>query len=291
MAPSLRNQKGLGLSSTPNRNTLDCRAILRIARNDKLVDSLSLRGARRACPRESGRSNLTSCRRTGFTLLELLVAMTLMVVAASCLYSALYTGFKARRSAFSAVEPTALAINAIELLKQDISGVLSPTGVLAGAFVGIDSYGTNGVDCDSLEFFTTHIYADDDCPTGGLGKIELALEEDTDEDCENYRLVRRVTSNLLPPRSIDPDDQVLCRNVTSLNLLYFDGSGWVDEWDSTADANSLPLAVQVDIRIANNATSPTGAPQERRLVQSFAIPCGMWAKQEDESADSEQDGS
>ena len=124
-----------------------------------------------------------------------------------------------------------------------------------------------------------------------MGKIELALEEDTDEDHENYRLVRRVTSNLLPPRTIEADDQVLCRNVTSLNLLYFDGDGWVDEWDSTADANSLPLAVQIDIRIANNAISSASAPQERRLLQSFAIPCGVWAKQEDESAESGQGGS
>jgi hypothetical protein len=51
------------------------------------------------------------------------------------LYSALYTGFKARHSALSAVEPTALAINARELLKQDIKGVLPPSGVLAGAFL------------------------------------------------------------------------------------------------------------------------------------------------------------
>lgn len=226
-----------------------------------------------------------------FTLLELLVAMSLMVVAASCLYSALYTGFKARRSAFSAVEPTALAINAIELLKQDINGVLPPSGILAGAFIGTDSYGIKGVDSDSLEFYTTHIYADDDYPAGGLGKIELALEEDTDEDRENYRLVRRVTSNLLPPRTIETDDQVLCRNVTSLNLMYFDGDRWVDEWDSTADANSLPLAVQIDIKIANNTINGTNVPQERRLVQSFAIPCGVWAKQEDESTDSGQSGS
>ena len=232
-----------------------------------------------------------SAKQEAFTLIELLVAMTLMVVAASCLYTALYTGFKARRSAMSAVGPTSLAINAIELLKQDIHGVLPPTGVLAGAFLGIDSYGANGVDSDSLEFYTTQIYAGDDFPAGGLGKIELALEEDTDEDRENYRLVRRVTSNLLPPRAIDPDEQVLCRNVTSLNLLYFDGNGWVDDWDSTADANSLPLAVQIDIKIANNTINGAGVPQERRLVQSFAIPCGVWAKQEDESTDSGQGGS
>ena len=59
-------------------------------------------------------------------MLELLVAMVLMVVAASCLYTALYTGFRAYRSALSAVEPTSRAINAIELLKQDIHGILPP---------------------------------------------------------------------------------------------------------------------------------------------------------------------
>ena len=234
---------------------------------------------------------LYSAKQEAFTLIELLVAMTLMVVVASCLYTALYTGFKARRSAMSAVEPTSMAINAIELLKQDIHGVLPPDGVLAGAFLGIDSYGTNGVDSDSIEFFTTHVYSDDDYPAGGLGKIELALEEDTDDDRENYRLVRRVTSNLLSPRTMEPQEQVLCRNVTSLNLLYFDGDGWVDEWDSTADANSLPLAVQIDIQIANNTINGASEPQERRLVQSFAIPCGVWAKQEDEDADSGQGGS
>ncbi len=229
--------------------------------------------------------------RKAFTLLELLVAMTLMVVAASCLYSALYTGFKARRSALSAVEPTSLAINAIELLKQDICGVLAPTGVLAGAFLGIDAVGANGMDSDSLEFYTTHVYASEDHPIGGLGKIELALEEDTDENRENYRLVRRVTSNLLPPRTIEPEDQVLCRDVTSLNLQYFDGEDWVEEWDSTADANSLPLAVQIEIKIANRVIRGTSVPQERRLVQSFAIPCGVWAKQEEETTDSTQGGS
>ena len=225
-----------------------------------------------------------------FTLLELLVAMTLMVVTASCLYTALYTGFKARRSALSAVEPTSLAINAIELVKQDILGILPADGVLAGPFLGINSPGADGVDADSLQFYTTHIYADDDYPAGGLGKIELALEEDTDEDRENYRLVRRVTSNLLPPRTVEPDEQVLCRDVTSLNLMYFDGESWVDEWDSTADANSLPLAVHIDIQVANNVLDGIGQPQQRRLIQSFPIPCGVWANPQDQEADSAQGG-
>jgi prepilin-type N-terminal cleavage/methylation domain-containing protein len=214
-----------------------------------------------------------------FTLLELLVAMTLMVVIAACLYTALYTGFKAKRSALSAVEPTSLAINAIELIKQDIYGVLPPTGTLAGAFIGTNSRDTKGMDTDSLEFYTTHIYAGNNQLVGGLGKIELLLEEDNDKDIdidtEGYRLVRKVTTNLLSPKTVEPEEHVLCRDVKSLNLQYYDEEdGWLDEWDSTADANSLPLAMKIDIQVLHKGTNNDAESQTRQLTQCFSIPCG-----------------
>lgn len=221
-----------------------------------------------------------------FTMLELLVAMALMVIIASCLYTALYTGFRAKRSAMSAVEPTSFAINAIELIKQDAHGILPSGGTLAGSFIGNDSLGVNGVDADSLEFYTTHIYSQNDHPVGGLGKIELALEEDTDSEKDNYRLVRRITTNLLSPRVIDPEEQVLCRNVRSLNMRYFDGDSWVEEWDSTADANSLPLAMEIDIQVLYNTNGSNIEPQIRRLIQSFAIPCGGASQEENQSENS-----
>jgi len=225
------------------------------------------------------------CRRQdeAFTLLELLVAMVLMVVVASCLYTALYTGFRAYRSALSAVEPTLQAVNAIELLKEDIDGVLPPGSNLAGAFMGTDSAGTKGVDADSIEFYTTHIYADDDQLVGGLGKIELLLETDPNSQDGSYLLVRRLTTNLLAPKEAEAAEQVLCRRVVSMNLRYFDGSGWVEEWDSTADANSLPLAVEIDIQIAHNGKKRVEDAQKRRLVQSFALPCQTPAQEESES--------
>ncbi len=225
--------------------------------------------------------------RSAFTLLELLVAMSLMVVVSSCLYSALYTGFRAYRSAQAAVDPTAAAINVIELIKQDIGGVLPPGGTLAGAFVGTDSGGLKGVDADSLEFYTTHVYVADarlDGRTttatatplvGGIGKVGLLLEEDSEKKDGTYLLLRQVTTDLLAPKQMDPEEQVLCRNVVSLNFRYFDGTGWVDSWDSTADANSLPLAVEVDLQIAHKDkySSNSRELQKRRLVQSFAIAC------------------
>jgi general secretion pathway protein J len=218
-------------------------------------------------------------RSAAFTLLELLVAMTLMVAAASCLYTALYTGFRAQRSAQAAVEPTATAVNAVELIKQDICGVLPPGSTLAGAFVGTDSAGVKGVEADSLSFYTTHVYAGEKPPAGGLGKIELLLEEDNETGDGTYRLLRRVTTNLLPLKTAAAEEQTLCRGVASLNFRFHDGNDWVDEWDSTADANSLPRAVEVDIQIARRAAQRAKELQKRRLIQSFAIPCETAAQQ------------
>lgn len=228
-----------------------------------------------------------------FTLLELLVAMTLMVVTASCLYTALYTGFRAKRSAEFAVEPTSKAINAIELIKQDTLGILPLGGTLAGSFIGTNSSDTKGMDTDSLEFYTTHIYADDNLLASGLGKIELLLEEDNDDvsgkDREGYKLVRKITTNLLSSKTVDSEEQVLCRNVQSLNLRYYDEEdGWVDEWDSTEDANNLPLALEIDIQVIhtekNSSTNVSKDPQTRRLMQAFAIPCGGMKEESEEAS-------
>jgi len=221
---------------------------------------------------------MLKCTRqsAGFTLLELLVAMSLMVVVAGSLFTALHTGFTARRSALAAVEPTSQALNAIELLKQDIIGVIPIDGALAESFIGASGRDGEGMDADYVAFYTTQVYGDEDELIGGVGKIELELEEDTDDDRENYRLMRKITRNLLSPRDVDPEEQVLCRNVTSLNLRYFDGDSWLDTWDSTADANSLPLAMEVEIQVAYRVEGgvKTQKNQTRRLVQSFAIPCG-----------------
>jgi hypothetical protein len=164
-------------------------------------------------------------------------------------------------------------------------GVVPPgdSNSLAGAFVGEDDAGVKGVDTDSLEFCTTHVYTDSDSVHGGIGKVELFLAEEDAEDRQRnfttYKLMREVSTNLLAPKAEDPIEQVLCRDVVSLNLRYYDGEGWVNEWDSSEDSNSLPQAVEVDIKIAYHQRTgrrdknSIEEPEQRRLVQIFAIPC------------------
>ena len=215
--------------------------------------------------------------RKGFTLIEMLAAMALMVAAASCLYSSLYTAFRARRSAEAALNPTLTAWRAIELAKQDLSGALPPTGILAGGFLGADALDSKGYNSDSVILHTTYAHTLNDRLSDGISMVELGIEEDAD----SRRLVRRVTTNLLSPRAIESATQVLCRSVRSFNIRYFDGYSWKDEWDSSAYDDALPAAVELEILVE---CPSHGAASERtdlrRMTASFPLPCGVSLKEE-----------
>jgi len=208
-------------------------------------------------------------RRTssaGFTLLEMLAAMGLMVAVAACLYSSLHTSFRARRSADYAIAPTMAAWRAIELFKQDVLGALPPRGILAGEFVGYE---------DSIVLHTTYAHSVGEGLSQGISMVELAMEEDG----ESRRLVRRVTSNLLSPRAAAPVSQVLCRGVRSLKIRYFDGFAWQEEWDSSAYEDSLPSAIDVEIEVEYQQNGG-GEARARRLMASFPMPCGVGRSQQ-----------
>ncbi|MFC1764536.1 type II secretion system protein GspJ [Planctomycetota bacterium] len=213
-------------------------------------------------------------RKTAFTLLELLVAMVLMVVVSSALYTSLYTGFRARRRAAAATVPTTAIMNVMTLLKHDLQGTLQPGDDLAGDFIGLDTQGDAGAAEDSVSFYTTHAQALSESPLGGIGMIELLLTEDDQEDSETRILVRRNTTNLLSPSTLLATDQVLCRHIRSLNLRYYDGTDWLDAWDSSADSDGLPLAIEIDLEMEYVNQGHNSETIGRHLIQSFPLPCG-----------------
>jgi len=181
--------------------------------------------------------------RRAFTLLELLVAMSLMVIVSAGLYTSLYTGFKAKRSSEEVVTPLITLQAAMDMFAQDVRGAVEPNTTLAGTFEGVNDRDGTSRDTDSLTLYSSHhqINGDTSRLTCGVGLIELSLEED--QDVDTYNLVRFVTDNLLATETTDSIQEILCRNVRSMNLRYFDGSGWNDEWNSDEHLDALPLAI------------------------------------------------
>jgi len=223
--------------------------------------------------------------------MELLVAMSLMVVASACLYSSLYTGFRARETAEKVLIPLQAANMAMDMIKQDLKGALvgpdEDPNILAGPFIGQDDRTGGNVDTDVVTFFTSHhqINGDEERLTCGIGLIEFALVEPVHK--ESYTLVRYVTDNIQTEDEQDPIEEVLCRNVRALNFRYYDGLRWYEEWDSTEQLDALPMAVEVTLEMEphedrSQASSKKQTTRSRydqdyldsitRLTQTFVLP-------------------
>lgn len=220
--------------------------------------------------RDAGRS-ATSRRkwRAGFTLLEMLVALALMAIISTALYMSLHVAFRARERAEETMAPVRTATLALEIIGRAIESAQPPTGILAGEFIGQDG-GADGADpeADSLLLYATAAPRREG--VGAVRRVEFLLVGSNDSS--HYVLVSHTTLNLLAPRTPDPVEDVLCRNVLGMNFRFFDGSDWLDAWDSTTQDNTMPLAVEVTLTIALPARNG-GESGKYRMGRVFTPPC------------------
>jgi len=191
-------------------------------------------------------------------------------VLAGSLYATLHAAFRARRSATAAVAEARTAVLAVELIRADLESAVVPRGILAGGFVGEDAVNGLGRASDALLLHRTAGGAQDTQGAGDIRTVELACEPATDG--EGMALLRRVTVNLLTTQAAEPAEEVLCRGVRSLNVRYFDGADWQDAWDSGAQDNALPLAVEVTLELIGEDGARAG-PGGSWVCRVFQVPC------------------
>ena len=212
-----------------------------------------------------------------FTLLELLIAMTMMSVIAISLYTSMSIGFKARESAERRVEKGRAAEIAIELIRGMLTSSMIPNGILAGEFEGEDEQDEYGYDADILVFYAADYNPLEDELACDIEKIELgmSIREDTNERV----IIRKRTTNLLSPKTLEPEEEVLCGGVRSWNLRYYDGNDWVDEWDSSDNDNTLPKAVEITIVLEESDDADEYGDDDEEeefyeFTQAIILPCG-----------------
>ena len=216
---------------------------------------------------------MKTLNKKGFSLLELLIAMTLMTIITASLYSSLSIGFKARESSQSAIKGKRGARIVMDQIKQEIISALPPSGILAGTFEGSDETDASGNAVDTLSFYSSAYTPDDEEVACDIVKVEISLE--TGESSDEYNLVRGITKNLLSPKTLDPLEDIICTGVRSINFRYFDGNEWQDEWVSSDNENSLPKAVEICISFKDTDKNSSEEEDENvySLTCSFSLPC------------------
>jgi hypothetical protein len=202
--------------------------------------------------------------------LELIVALAITTLVGGVLASSMYTAFRTKRAADEALAEARGAGILTELVREDLSSALPPTGIFAGAFTGLPKEQTEE-NSDHVSFYSSG--GDSRLPVAGdIRRVEYYV---SNQEGMEGTLVRRVTTNLLPGDGVeDGPEEALCRNVTAFSIMYFDGTVWVNTWDSTTHLDAtglgtLPLAVAMHIEISE--------PDQKvqKVAVTVTLPCAQ----------------
>jgi type II secretion system protein J len=184
-------------------------------------------------------------KKTGFTLVEVLVASTIGVFIAMVAVGALRAIIASAEMVDSNINAAAEVRFAANTIAQDLQNFYNNDEIDNTKFIGT----FEALDSDNytsyLVFYTLgRTKARIDQPEGDLYEVEYYLVQEG----ENSMLMRRLWPNPsrdyegLEPRGILT---VIAENIAAFQVQYFDGEEWSEEWPEEMQA--LPDLVSVSI--------------------------------------------
>lgn len=205
---------------------------------------------------------MTGMRRPvqGFTLVEVLVAVSLLALLLGLLFGAMRTGMRSWQVAETRIAAAESTLQVERFLVRTISQARPPRGmeggvpqVGGGSFQGEGSVleGTSG----SILFVAPGVNA---LPRPGLYRYEIFIEERGGTEP-----VRDLWVRMAPYRGVDTEAgeaRLLQEGLAAFELRYFgalqqgEEPAWVDEWPPTA--GRAPLLVAIRLQPAKAAVRP-----------------------------------
>jgi general secretion pathway protein J len=191
--------------------------------------------------------------RTGFTLIEVMVALAIMALIATLAWTTLASAADMRNYLEMKDEANRTARNALNRLTKEIS-----LAFLTDNTAAINTYETIFVgrdqdDTDSL-WFATKGHRRSYRNARECDQAEVTVWTDTDPENPNrYVLLHRESERIDEEPEQDGAILPLATGVTRFDLSYLDPTTgeWQDEWDTTGTEtpNRLPRAVQVVLQL------------------------------------------
>jgi type II secretion system protein J len=203
----------------------------------------------------------------GFTLIELILAMSVMSMVLVAMSGVLYIAYQMQTGVTASLEASMPVEQALTTIQRDLANIVcnnaSNNVMLIGSFQS-STYLTNMLQDQiqgSPDFYTTGGEPDGIVPWGDVEKVDYLLSASTNRMQSGRDLVRAVTHNLLPVNyQIPQPDQkrVILSGVQSVVFSYYDGMSWDPNWDSTQQTN-LPYGIRMTIQMAPQAYSRVAA--------------------------------
>jgi type II secretion system protein J len=199
-------------------------------------------------------------RATGFTLIEMILAIGIAALVLTTVTSVFFTSLRLRDDAADMVDAAAPVDSAMAFIKRDLQCAVTPTNgtskVMSGGFRTGNLNSVGQADPVAVEMYTATGTLSDTAPWGDIQRVTYELKASTAPSAQGRDLYRTVSRNLLALSTPDISDQLLLSGVASLKFSCFDGLQWNDVWDTTDPSSTytnLPQAVRVDIQMAGSS--------------------------------------
>lgn len=234
---------------------------------------------RRARPHRPSRSS-----PRGFTLLELLIATAVGAVVLIVIQTTFFGALRLHHTTHARIDEDSVVQRALGIIRRDLAGLMLPGGTLSGqlqttSFSSLNegSYGERV----SPDLFTNSGRIDGWNPFSDVQMVAYYLAPATN-GANGKDLVRVVTRNLLPVQETEPEQQILLSGVESVTVLFYDGAGWVDFWDSEA-TSTLPTALRLSLVLTSSDKTRSAAAPIDLVVPVFVTTTTSQTQAEEEA--------
>ena len=189
-----------------------------------------------------------------FTLIEAMLAIGIMAIVLVAINGVFFSALHLRDRTSAAVDNALPAQQATAILRRDLQCAMAPGGMLAGDFkVGdvSEEYGSQPV---AIEMYTATGALRANEPWADIQMVTYELKPSAIRSPTGGNdLFRSVTRNLLCTTVPEIEDQFLMSGLQEIKFSCYDGTQWLDSWDTTNGNTNLPLAVRVRIQLAGAA--------------------------------------
>lgn len=183
---------------------------------------------------------------SGFTLLEVLVAMLLLVIVAGALYSSYFSVLRARERADEGGEQRRELRGTLDLLRREIDGAFYRTDDKRLRFV-VEDRDIFGKPASTLELVTVAPPSADERPASDLILVKYGVKER-----ERQLGLNREATDLLGSTKPIPYPQM--ESIEGFLVECYDSGKWVRSWN-TELAPKLPERVRITVTVRDGETT------------------------------------
>ena len=203
--------------------------------------------------------------------MEILLALVVSAVVLSVITSVYFSALQLRNRTARTFDEALPLQHALRVIQRDLASIMPNGGMFGGELRTTPASDASrsmnlfpGGQQVSPFLHTATGLIDDYTPFADVQRVAYYLVDSTNTLAEGRDLVRIVSRNLLPASVEEASSQWLMSGVERVAFQFYDGTTWLDAWDSTVSSN-LPTAFKlqlVPVSVDNRQNDYLQAPVE-----------------------------